>query len=585
MKKYGKIFSFLLILVCIGSRAESIQAAAPSLSSASVKLGQTITVKNAGKDAVYQSADPSTAYVNQAGIITGKKVGQTTVTVKQKGQKHQTKLTVTVKANKKLPTIPVCYDETSLGNETLTADEENGSLSYSAVVKNNSQKGTAKKIQYTFEIQKVKKIKTEDDSKEGNEDKEDTDQKEQTDKETGGQTTGDSNSQKAPETKDQITGDSDSQKNPEADNQTDTQKPSDAEGSESDPVTPPPAQTPAPDNPGGATDPGDTENPSEKPGEDSEKEVIVTKKVTVTVKKLLPGKKEKISIKGIVPGSQPKLLQIQIYSGDALITWNAAKKTSKLSWGTKDTKAPVISGFVGKNSYNLDDVCMVVYPDRKYSFQKYVKASDDRDEQVSLKTDTSKINWKKKGTYKITYTATDSAGNRSKATAQVQVRTGDRLDQMADQILSRIVKESWSDTKKIKAIYNYIKRNYSYVDSNDHASWERSAERGLRYKYGNCFTYYSISRLLLTRCGIPNLTIRRSQGHGNHWWNLVYVQGGWYHFDATPRSVRAVLCLLTDQQLETYSRSAYNSHIYNKKLYPKRATKILTPLIRGRNTF
>ena len=189
----------------------------------------------------------------------------------------------------------------------------------------------------------------------------------------------------------------------------------------------------------------------------------------------------------------------------------------------------------------------MIYTDKKYDLTKYVSAKDDRDGKVKVTADTSKVNFKKSGVYTVTYKAADRAGNVAKARAQVEVRVKNELDSYADQILAGIIKEKWTDKQKAEAIYKYVRKNYSYVDSNDHASWENSAMYGLRYHSGNCFVFYSVSRLLLTRCGIPNIEVKRSAGsrHG-HWWNYVYIDGGWYHFDTTPRRARETCPIIFD---------------------------------------
>lgn len=87
-------------------------------------------------------------------------------------------------------------------------------------------------------------------------------------------------------------------------------------------------------------------------------------------------------------------------------------------------------------------------------------AQDNRDAKITLKVDTSKVNFKKKGTYTITYTAEDKAGNVSKKTAKIAVRVNDSLDQMADTVLGRIIKKDWSDRKKATAYLQLYKRSY-----------------------------------------------------------------------------------------------------------------------------
>lgn len=310
-------------------------------------------------------------------------------------------------------------------------------------------------------------------------------------------------------------------------------------------------------------------------------------KVTFTVKNLAPGERQIVPVKGdFVEMEQITLqpLRVRLYTGKSVLNYNLVKDKMVATWTVVDDTPPVISGLVGKNSYNSKDIYMVAYPDRKYDFTKFVHASAPMGGKVKLTVNTDRINWKKSGVYTVTYTAKDLAGNVTKRPAKVQVRVPGDLDRMADSILKKIVKNSWSDQKKAEAIYRYVRQNYAYVDSNDHASWEKSALYGLRYKSGNCFVYYSVSRLLLTRCGIPNIEVKRSAGsrHG-HWWNYVYIDGGWYHFDTTPRRRRATFCLLTDDQLSAYSRAAGNSHIWDKSLIPKCASKKISKVEWGKS--
>lgn len=321
--------------------------------------------------------------------------------------------------------------------------------------------------------------------------------------------------------------------------------------------------------------------------EDAELPTEKHQEITLRADHINPGKSKKVAFKGDFDNNDMMtvtLFRVRLYTGKTVLNYNMVTGHMNAEWLIQDTTPPVISGWVGKKGYNAKDVYMVAYSDREYDFTKYVKASDDMGRKVKLIVDTSKINWKKSGVYTITYRAEDMAGNVSKKKAKVQVRVTNELDQMADTILKNIVKDSWSDKKKAEAIYRYMRRNHSYVDSNDHASWENSAKYGLRYHSGNCFVYYSVSRLLLTRCGIPNIEVKRSAGssHG-HWWNYVYIDGGWYHFDTTPRRRRATFCLVTDGQLSAYSRAAGNSHIWDKSLIPKGATKKISAVHWGRS--
>lgn len=279
--------------------------------------------------------------------------------------------------------------------------------------------------------------------------------------------------------------------------------------------------------------------------------------------------------------SEFELTSTKVRSGGMYHFRDYEKNTMSYTYATEDTKAPVITGFVGKNSYNEDIPYQTVYKDRKDKFDyfKYVKAEDDRDTKVKLTVDTSKVNFNKKGTYRITYIAEDKAGNKTKKKAHISVRVNDQYDEFADQILSSITKKSWSDQKKAVAIYNFIRSHMRYVEHSDHSSWERAAVNGIRYGRGDCFSYFSIARLLLTRAGIPNIRVNRVRGVGRHYWNMAYVKGGFYHYDCCPRSRGGRFCLLTDDQLKWYSSHVGgNSHIWAYDKKPKSPKKKISSI-------
>ncbi len=302
--------------------------------------------------------------------------------------------------------------------------------------------------------------------------------------------------------------------------------------------------------------------------------------VTLTAVNIAAGKTSSlVRCKGDYTGqtSNMRLLRIDLYTGDARYRYSASPETYSFQWGTRDKKAPKIKGLVKKKSdTGNNDIFRVYYSDKKnsYNFKSFVSAVDDRDGRVKVKADTSKINWRKSGTYKLYFTAKDKAGNIAKSWAKVQVIVPGTAESIADEVLRSITRTKWSDSRKAKAIYRYIRGSFGYVNSSAHTHWRTSATKGIRYHSGDCYTYYSVARLLLTRAGIPNVMIKRyPTTYGRHFWNLVYVRGGWYHFDTTPRTRRGNFCLKTDAQLRHYSSGYTFSFI--KKLYPARATKII----------
>lgn len=329
-----------------------------------------------------------------------------------------------------------------------------------------------------------------------------------------------------------------------------------------------------------------------------------TYKVTFKVRNSGKRNMNSISVKGKLDGTEYTFSKKKLNSGKTASFTRTIKSSSsglagrKLSvtkaevvypnetdvhdFTTSDHYVPVISGWVKTNSYNGSIPYQIVYDTQKKSFnyRKHVKAVDNKDKKVKLAVDTSHVNFNKKGTYRIYYTATDSRGNSSTVWAKIGVRkASDTLDKYASTILSQITSSKWSDRKKAVAIYNYTRGHIAYTGSSNKSSWEKEAVRAIREGTGDCFSYYALARALLTRAGIPNIEVTRVKGHGHHWWNMAYVNGGFYHFDTCPRAVGGRFCLVTDAQLTNYSRTrGGNSHIWAYSKKPKTPKKTLSKI-------
>ena len=91
---------------------------------------------------------------------------------------------------------------------------------------------------------------------------------------------------------------------------------------------------------------------------------------------------------------------------------------------------------------------------------------------------------------------------------------------------------------------------------------------------GNCFTYAAMAKFLLTRAGIENIDIVKVVPEGStdiptHFWNLVNIGDGWYHYDVTPRKDGSTFFYITDAKLHEYSDKHNYTHRYDESLYPE----------------
>ncbi len=154
------------------------------------------------------------------------------------------------------------------------------------------------------------------------------------------------------------------------------------------------------------------------------------------------------------------------------------------------------------------------------------------------------------------------------------------LEQAASEVLSEIITEGMTPLEQARAVFDYTHDKIRYTGKSDKSDWQAGACTGLTAREGDCFTYYAVSRALLTALGIENLPVERVGGETHHYWNLVNCGDGWYHFDACPRSSRLPsFCsfMVTDRQVADFTAEAGRCYYdFDGSLLPERAVDIIT---------
>ena len=107
------------------------------------------------------------------------------------------------------------------------------------------------------------------------------------------------------------------------------------------------------------------------------------------------------------------------------------------------------------------------------------------------------------------------------------------LDEQVEAIVADITNSNMSIYEKVRAIHNNIIGRLVYQDIGNNG---HSAYFALRDGKGVCQAYATLAYKMLNEAGIQNkLVLGYTDGDENatHLWNLVFLDGKWYHLDVT----------------------------------------------------
>lgn len=255
-------------------------------------------------------------------------------------------------------------------------------------------------------------------------------------------------------------------------------------------------------------------------------------------------------------GEQPLVLVVTDAGG------NVVKKDLILTV-LEDAVPPVIEGAVDFWAYQNSNI----------RYKDGITVKDDHDKDVQFDVDISRVNVQVCGEYPVTYIAIDGAGNTT--TVEVLLHIVERnvseaeMYRMADEVLSEITHAGMTPLQKMQEIYHWTHDHIDYVGSSEKSDWVSAACEGFSLQRGDCYTYACVAKALLNRAGIENKDIEKMPGKMRHYWNLVNIGEGWYHFDATPRPNQDLdLCYVSDSVLMEYGEN-HNSSLnkYDRNRY------------------
>jgi len=98
--------------------------------------------------------------------------------------------------------------------------------------------------------------------------------------------------------------------------------------------------------------------------------------------------------------------------------------------------------------------------------------------------------------------------------------------------------------EKLKAVFDYVRGRIHYTGVSNKTDWRREAIRGNEEGKGDCFTVYCLGRALLDELKIPYMSVTRKGGATHHYWLIVNIGTGWYHFDPLKTRVHNYSCFM-----------------------------------------
>ena len=238
--------------------------------------------------------------------------------------------------------------------------------------------------------------------------------------------------------------------------------------------------------------------------------------------------------------------------------------------GTVEVPFTVIDDHLAPLMYGAHDI--EAFIGHNISYLDGITVTDNYDPDPQIYVDTSEVSINEPGVYPVTYTVIDENGNSSFVTVDLTLRIEperyyepevlyDLCRQLNEQY--SIYTDDMTDVQKAFRIFCWSHQYIYYAGVADKTDWTCAAYDGLTTLHGDCYTYYAVNRAFLDMEGIPNLLVARYPVTWSpHYWNLVYLDGAWYHCDSLAfSSPRGYYFMCAVEDLNPFD------HLYDESLY------------------
>ena len=148
----------------------------------------------------------------------------------------------------------------------------------------------------------------------------------------------------------------------------------------------------------------------------------------------------------------------------------------------------------------------------------------------------------------------------------------EKINEIVNKVISEKITNDTPIKEKIKIIHDYIIDNTEYdklkYENKEDTTYKSNTAYGVLIEgYGTCNGYADAMAIFLNEINVINYKISNDE----HIWNLVYLDGTWYHLDLTwddPISDtninRDTYFLITTETLKKINDGTHN---FNKKIY------------------
>lgn len=195
-------------------------------------------------------------------------------------------------------------------------------------------------------------------------------------------------------------------------------------------------------------------------------------------------------------------------SSDSNVLTTASQVQSKLTSAMKSRLSHLSFTYKGETS------------SLKSLLNKAVTGALDADVYTKYVVDSYSFSWRGTGT-----SATVTVRFVFRETAEQTTYVNNRVKQ----VVKDIITPGMNDHGKIKAIHDWIVLHLKY----DTKLRKYTAYDGIKTGEAVCQGYALLAYKLLQQAGIHNLIVEGTAGDQLHAWNLVKLQGNWYHMDTT----------------------------------------------------